>query len=182
MHPSQRHRAHPAMKPAHRRTPDGKLPRILEIASARLYPGQNGGATFVFACFHARAIPRSRRRVMRTARSSLVSRAAAGINGRARRGRTYGDGRLPAAFGAPYVGWGEVEFLAPLKVGERVTHRSTIATISAMQERSEPFHLVAVDHDFAINRRTVIRERRTLFTGARRRTKSLPQAKTEGKR
>src|SRR5262249_37295275 len=52
---------------------------------------------------------------------------------------------------------GEVETLAPLRIGERVTRTSTIADVALKQGRSGPLCFVTIRHDYATARGLAIR-------------------------
>lgn len=60
-------------------------------------------------------------------------------------------------------GGGEIEIATPLKIGDRVTRRSTIADIRAKQGRSGPLYIVQVRHAYSVDRRIAIRERQDII-------------------
>jgi len=57
---------------------------------------------------------------------------------------------------------GRVETMAPLKTGDRVMRRSTIAGITAKEGRSGVLCFVTVEHEFSTERGVAIRERQDL--------------------
>jgi 3-methylfumaryl-CoA hydratase len=78
-------------------------------------------------------------------------------------GHSLGSGFLPP-LPLPRRMWagGEVEILAPLHTGDRVTRRSTIADISLKEGRSGALCFVTVRHALATERGIAIRERQDL--------------------
>jgi 3-methylfumaryl-CoA hydratase len=78
-------------------------------------------------------------------------------------GHSLGSGFLPP-LPLPRRMWagGEVETLAPLRLGDRVIRRSVIADISLKEGRSGPLCFVTVHHELATGRGLAIRERQDL--------------------
>jgi 3-methylfumaryl-CoA hydratase len=78
-------------------------------------------------------------------------------------GHSLGSGFLPP-LPLPRRMWagGEVETLAPLRLGDRVTRQSTIADIGLKEGRSGPLCFVTVRHELATDRGVAIRERQDM--------------------
>jgi len=57
---------------------------------------------------------------------------------------------------------GEVETLAPFRIGDQVTRISTIADITHKEGRSGELWFVSINHEYATGRGTVIRERQDI--------------------
>ncbi|MGE0238024.1 MAG: MaoC family dehydratase N-terminal domain-containing protein [Parvibaculaceae bacterium] len=55
-----------------------------------------------------------------------------------------------------------IDFIDPLRLGDTVSRRSTIARIERKQGRSGPFALVTVEHDYRTSRGLALRERQDL--------------------
>lgn len=82
-----------------------------------------------------------------------------GADGHVARGRF-----LPETPGLPRRMWagGEIEFLAPIRIGDPVRKRSRIASVSRKEGRTGPLVFVAVEHAVETPRGLAVRERQDL--------------------
>ena len=87
-----------------------------------------------------------------------VPAAALSEDGHAARGGFLPPVPLPARMWAG----GDVTHIAPLKIGETITRRSSIRNIVAKQGRSGPLVFVTVEHEYLSGNRLCIREQQTI--------------------
>ncbi len=97
-----------------------------------------------------------------------------GPDGHAARGEFLPDLGLPRRMWAGST----VDFLDPLRPGDKVSRRSTLVGIERKLGRSGPFALVTVEHDYATSRGPALRERQDLVFLAHGRRETLAKKAT----